>query len=474
MKNKNNSHHPNYYLRNYPEKGNYSEYVGDLDYSIFDNFESYGIENFESEQNIQAINYAISNADKHDVFVDEVINRANKINETILPADNVDNFSLQEGSGSFERKSLIPRLRVTLLLLQNQFDVNIEDEDKLKLTKGMVSDSSMRKESYYSIEIPELDRDILICDEEGNATFVFDNKVLSELSITNDSLLRLTKSDLKALIEEYPQMGQKVIYSKKFLDNMAKAITSPYVNTPIIEKAEIDQKIHDDLFLSINDIANQMGISRMLVANIANEMADLIGEARLEKSGKNLNKLTRYYSPEQVGTIRKELELRGSLAENVPDGYLSTSDIARQTDGSGFLSAKTVKSVALDLSDKLGEIKKYKLEKAAGRITNCYSPEQVEIIQNELKDRGLVGETIPNDYMSLKNMADYIGVSKDILTDIILNFGDKIGKVALLRADGAKKPSKYYSPEQVKNICNLLEQKSARFKNDLGKIAISN
>ena len=103
----------------------------------------------------------------------------------ILPPD--DAPGPQQGEGEFQPARFQDRLaELTALLRQN--DIFIEN---YIVTMGTVIPSQMRKVSYAVVEIPDINRTILLCDQVGEATFVIHGigDPRRFLSITKSQLL---------------------------------------------------------------------------------------------------------------------------------------------------------------------------------------------------------------------------------------------------------------------------------------------
>ncbi|MBY0538691.1 hypothetical protein K2P47_04845 [Patescibacteria group bacterium] len=108
---------------------------------------------------------------------------------------------IQQGSGNgFEKNTqLIPRLKMLLFILIN--DCNVSG-DNINVRRGSVSEAMMRSEPYVSVNVPELNRVIIVCDEYGNRTDIFDTANLAFQTEGLDHIEAMTK-------EEKNQYGMK-------------------------------------------------------------------------------------------------------------------------------------------------------------------------------------------------------------------------------------------------------------------------
>ena len=92
-----------------------------------------------------------------------------RLNGIILPPDHKPFPAIGNGNGKpIEAPKFRERLKDLLLTLAE----NGIYSDDIILISGEVTDSMMRKQSYTIIEIPKLNREILVCDQIGEATFV--------------------------------------------------------------------------------------------------------------------------------------------------------------------------------------------------------------------------------------------------------------------------------------------------------------
>lgn len=129
---------------------------------------------------------------------------------------------------SFKERDLIPRLTTLLYILENDLSLDIQDEKEIQIVEGIVRDDMMRKHPYFRVLILSAERVVYICEEEHNATFVFDKEELDRLSIQIEELDVTSKAILNDLIEENPQIGVRIIKSKLWRANIQDAITNEF------------------------------------------------------------------------------------------------------------------------------------------------------------------------------------------------------------------------------------------------------
>ena len=87
-----------------------------------------------------------------------------KIDSTILPPDESEVVVTGNGSG-FEKKEIIPRSFYLIEVLTNL-------KQKYSIIEGVNTGNMMREQSYKIFLLPDLQKLVLVNDEEGNATFI--------------------------------------------------------------------------------------------------------------------------------------------------------------------------------------------------------------------------------------------------------------------------------------------------------------
>jgi hypothetical protein len=153
--------------------------------------------------------------------LDEFIEGAETIDRVITPPS-VDRFPNNHGShGSKENgtdRLIIPRIKTLLYILETDFGVNLSE---IGLKKGIITETMIRRRSYATVEVPQLARIVQVCDEEGNASYVFDSAEMSKLNLSVDKLNDLTKEQKNELLKLHPRLGRRVVQTKKWRDQMA-------------------------------------------------------------------------------------------------------------------------------------------------------------------------------------------------------------------------------------------------------------
>ena len=147
-------------------------------------------------------------------------------------------IDLQGGEKKFEKTELLPRLTTLLYLLETDFNI---PKENIRLVRGSVSSAMVRHEPYYRIDIPELNRLVYLCDEQGNATYVFDQAKLKASGVALDQLDIDTKENRNAIISEFPGIGARLIQTKYWRANIAELLSEDIPSSPMNAAEQHDE-----------------------------------------------------------------------------------------------------------------------------------------------------------------------------------------------------------------------------------------
>ena len=154
----------------------------------------------------------------------------NKIEGTLLPPGH---GSIEPGNGgTFEKARFEPRIEEVIEILK-KLDLYSDD---IILTIGDVSEESMRKVSYVAIDIPRIDRMILVCNQIGQKTFVIRGRVPVE------TLLHTEKEDLEFA---FPNRVTPIVRKGAWGERLSHALTHEMNGEQKERKAKIDVRSYD-------------------------------------------------------------------------------------------------------------------------------------------------------------------------------------------------------------------------------------
>ena len=111
--------------------------------------------------------------------------------------------------------------------------------DKIHTTDGTISDTMMRQLSYYSTIIPEINRLVLVCNEEANASYVFDLKKLEALGIPIKRINDMTKEEKNDFLAKNPTAGVRFIESERWIERTKEFLfedINKNINIPQVEQ----------------------------------------------------------------------------------------------------------------------------------------------------------------------------------------------------------------------------------------------
>ena len=120
-------------------------------------------------------------------------------------------------------KIYVPRLLVLLYLLEQDFGIS---KNEISITEGNVSSDMVRRTPYMRVIIESLDRVVYICDEEGNASYIFDMELLKGHSLSLEEIDLENKGDMKELIRKYPGIGTRIRQSSSWRNNVYEVLAN--------------------------------------------------------------------------------------------------------------------------------------------------------------------------------------------------------------------------------------------------------
>ncbi len=243
------------------------------------------------------------------------------LEETILPPDVGE---LRAGSGAgFEQAGYIPRTRYLMDLLT-------EMKLQYAVVDGTNTPEMIRQLSYKAFLLPQLGKMVLVCDEEGNATYLVNN-VRGERNW--QQFINLKKSQLRNLADQ----GEVVVVSYQGDSELWKQRVSELLSAEellVNERNNADNITDQESVLSVEEIPEGW-LSRQ-------ELLDLLGrdyewittrEQRVVKQGGEVvrhykigdgGKAKKYYSPEFVRSLVNE----SKKIKDAPTGWFTLRGLA--------------------------------------------------------------------------------------------------------------------------------------------------
>jgi Mn-dependent DtxR family transcriptional regulator len=361
--------------------------------------------------------------------------------------------AIQDGNGEFSKKETAPKLETILFLLQERYELEMKNSEEIKVTKGTVTKDMMREEPYYLVELPTLDRSILVCNEIGNITYVMDSTLLEEQGMEAELLVDLDKSQIDELIKTNQGLGVRITHTAKYLPKIELALESI---TEFSTKSEIGIESDDTIqeesllkpaqekapeeYMSVKQIAKELGISASSVKNI---IAGLDGLSPIKaRFGPNV---TDAYSPEEIAKIKDEAERMGLLTPEAAEGYMSIPQIAKELG----ISDPTVNKIITELGG-LSPLK----ARFRNNVTDAYSPEDIARIKEEAERMGLFTPEAPEGYMSIFQISKELGISALSVRNIIAG----LDGLSPIKARFGPNVTDAYPPEEIAKIKDEAER----------------
>lgn len=143
------------------------------------------------------------------------------------------------GNEAYVKPNLKNRLLGLLYIIQQQ-GISLEDT---WVREGAVSNGMMRKQPYFSVIIPQLERAVMVCDEEGNASYVFNLALLAEVQASIEEVEDMTKTDKNHFINSNPGIGLRFIYTPDWMAKTEDLLTGDLVDPAMSRSAREDSEI---------------------------------------------------------------------------------------------------------------------------------------------------------------------------------------------------------------------------------------
>ena len=224
--------------------------------------------------------------------IDRVIAQANKSSDVFVPPDSAPVSQATGGGTGMEKKGKQPKLENLLFVLMNDFGIDPDDSEAVSIVRGSVNPNMMREEPYYQVTVPGIDKVILVCQEYGNATFVFNGEwVRGQVSANRPSedqparpLTDYMKEELGKLIKDNPEQGARILTKKDFTVNLVNALKGGFsqqkldkpVDTRYLRssRSSKDLPLVPDGYVTTKDMAKELGLKDgTMLSRLAGELA---------------------------------------------------------------------------------------------------------------------------------------------------------------------------------------------------------
>jgi hypothetical protein len=386
------------------------------------------------------------------IAIDTVIDQIESTDHVFVPPDERPGPTASVSEAPHrERATRQPRLKTLLFVLANEFGIEPSGE-ALQIRRGSVETAMMRQEPYHEVNIPPLERTVLICDAYGNGTFVFDTTRLPEEE--RAKLATCTKTQLAGVMEQYPDCGVSVRCDKQFVPHLVEALAND-----IQQSAGVDTRrggnylnppqANEEGTMNANQLAAKFGVAyRTVVRHIAElNQEGLLGcVVKRDWYGEEQS----IFTEEQVEVIRKRLEERGLFTQPPPEGYLTITALAKTVD----VTVMALIRIAREL--KKAGVLSDGIKCRSGQVHEFYSPEQQAMIMRKAQENGLFAPPPPEGYAMISTATKRLGVGLKLVRDAmdLLNLRPEIYR--FVAESGQVRIREGLSPEQVDELGKYL------------------
>jgi len=377
--------------------------------------------------------------------------RQNNQDQTVyIPADRLGYTAMVASNGDFTKSPIVPKTKVALFILENDFGVNLDNEDEFQISTGINTESMMRQVSYDIINLPLLNRAIASCDEIGNRTFVFDTGLLAERGFSLDDIKNMTKQEIQDLLAKDTELGASLFYSKNYPAHLAKLIKEP----------------KNTLAKQIEDNPDQFGQKKQYLKEAANApegwvtVSNYVGKhggidiKTLRKLISDSNLEAKDFKVQNHGVYPhyKEDDLKKIVgprlnAEMAPEGWVTIKSFAKSRGG---ISRTTLGNLVLKSNI---ESKEYKTD--MGKLYSHYKKDDLEKIYKAFLD----SKKTPEGWVTIQSFADsHEGISFATLNKLIQKNNIESRE---LRVEQGRKAQHYREKDLEKLASSLLNSEKA-------------
>jgi len=433
----------------------------------------------ETSPILDLITKKVSQLEQIDDFINNnIIQR----NEVIVPPDQI---SPEFGNGEGREKkdpSIIPRLKTLLYILEADFSLDLKE---LTLTQGQNTKEMVRKLSYVTVEAPEINRVVQVCDEEGNASYIFDLAEMEKHGISVEDLNQTTKEEKNELIRQYTGLGIRVVQNPKW-----RFVVSEYLSEKIPEREakdkgyffkpeiskEIDQEVGSIPQVSRSEVdpwrgfwtdeeGNHWGPIRRMALILAISEPKIVKTIErfsldsmkiLDTEGRPLNSYCFESLQELLGDylslpqVEKSGEWEGFYVDEEGSQWGSLSGLARYlgVDRGTIINKIKLHSLASlqILDNRRVKISAYKLEEVRSTLKDHLPLPDVE---KSGEWEGFYVDEEGSQWGSILKIAEKLGVSRKIISDQIKN--TSIARTIKVK-NNLGRPIEAYSVEDIKII----------------------
>lgn len=345
-----------------------------------------------------------------------------QIKETILKTENGKGPEI--GSEEGMEKRLIPRFELLVKFLKENGIKN----DRYLCYKGENETSMIRSESYIMLVIPDLDKMVFLCDEEGNATYIIHKaptkdefeKLMHDEKIEESErqpqfYYRMSKADLQDLKKEFGIVSCVRWNENKWLESVSDELTKDFnLNCDIqtmnnflkksraqrekntnVEYAPSDWLTRTELIRKIDISYTEKNIKK--VQDFINSRLEI--NPKLAMQYRDVNGIVRaHYSPELFNDVVKEF----TQIEYAPAGWLTKTALSEKINVES-LTFQDFANECIATNSELARLYK----DGSGILRIHYSPELIDIVTKKYAKY----EYAPSNWLNITALINKVGMA---------------------------------------------------------------
>lgn len=323
------------------------------------------------------------------------------VSDVFVPPD-LGQLRQGDGNGHFVKPAILPRIDLALDVMKK---MGI-DYNSCQFMEGVNTPEMMRGLSYRMIVIPNFDKTVLICDEEGNRTFViFDAQ-------NYQNYFNLQKSQLQNFVENGQAMDfiwtnpvtwkeklEEVLRMNAPLNSPRGGAGSKKPSTPnSVPTAPSGWQV-------LSNAAKTAGIAisrfkKMIVAHITTH------PDWLKSFTDKRNRVSDHYDPELIELVKKEVE-----DQKAPEGWMTESALAIELK----LHSNTLKGL-IEPFRKTHPDEFHEYADGIGKLREQYSPMLVSQIRKLSTEKF---KPVPIGWITIRSFISSLDVTERVARELI-------------------------------------------------------
>ncbi len=357
--------------------------------------------------------------------LDGVIERITVLTGRVITPPALGSVIITPSARHLGPRQQVPRLKTLLFVANKAFGVDLEDREQCTVFEGEVDPNAMRRQSYKLVLLPTINRAVLVCDQERNATFVFDMDLLAGAHVDAEYLMDMTKDEIQDFLEAHPAAGYWLRYSHHYTENIVSLLNViPQRPGPIPVDEDGARFLHAGnraprgLF-SLPDVAREFGATPAVAETAVAALSDALGKVIEHTFGNGSTGPV--LTMDQKAQVGVWLAANGYLVEGAGADDRSINRMSREW----HVGVRPLERAIEALGDELGAPSR---RRVANGYADVYMPTQQALIRDWLVARGRVIHTGPGvRKFSANQLAPVAGLSGRTVGKILGTHAVRLG-----------------------------------------------